>query len=198
MMYSIPIKPAKTEIVIKKSRFIACADQIVSREAAMEWLGALKKEHPDARHHCWAYLIGHPNCASNVGMGDDGEPSGTAGKPILNVLNHRGVGDVMVVVVRYFGGIKLGTGGLTRAYSQATTAVMDVLLTEQQVEKVCIQVTCLFALESFVRHWVEKLGGQVLERIYGAGVEMKLSIPVTERPALTEKLGSRGSLIKSL
>ncbi len=197
-MYSIPIKPAKTEIVIKKSRFIACADQIVSREAAMEWLDALKKEHPDARHHCWAYLIGHPNCASNAGMGDDGEPSGTAGKPILNVLNHRGVGDVMVVVVRYFGGIKLGTGGLTRAYSQATTAVMDVLLTEQQVEKVCVQVTCLFALESFVRHWVEKLGGQVLERIYGAGVEMKLSIPVTERSALTEKLGSRGALIKSL
>ena len=197
-MYSIPIKPAKTEIVIKKSRFIACADQIVSREAAMEWLDALKKEHPDARHHCWAYLIGHPNCASNAGMGDDGEPSGTAGKPILNVLNHRGVGDVMVVVVRYFGGIKLGTGGLTRAYSQATTAVMDVLLTEQQVEKVCVQVTCLFALESFVRHWVEKLGGQVLERIYGAGVEMKLFIPVTERSALTEKLGSRGALIKSL
>jgi len=152
MSYSIPVEAATAEIVIKKSRFIAHAKPVVSRETAMIWLREMKERYPDARHHCWAYLIGNPNCAINAGMGDDGEPSGTAGKPILNVLTHKDVGDVMVIVVRYFGGIKLGAGGLTRAYSQATQAVMEILPTEQQVEMVTIQLVCDFALEQKVRY----------------------------------------------
>jgi putative IMPACT (imprinted ancient) family translation regulator len=92
MSYPIPAERARAEIEIKKSRFIAYADYVESREQAMQMLAELKATYPDARHHCWAYLLGDPSCASNAGMGDDGEPSGTAGKPILNVLQHKDVG----------------------------------------------------------------------------------------------------------
>jgi len=115
----IPQATAQAEIEIKKSRFIGLAKQINDREQGMLWLAKVKATYPDARHHCWAYLLGNPSCATNAGMGDDGEPSGTAGKPILNVLQHKGVGDIMLIVVRYFGGIKLGAGGLNRTYGQA-------------------------------------------------------------------------------
>lgn len=104
MAYAVPAERTRAEIEIKKSRFIAYAQQVETREQGMQWLAEIKQQYPDARHHCWAYLIGNPSCASNAGMGDDGEPSGTAGKPILNVLQHKGVMDIMVIVVRYFGG----------------------------------------------------------------------------------------------
>lgn len=188
MSYAIPTEEASAEIIIKKSRFIAHAKQIVSREAGMSWLNEVRKTYPDARHHCWAYLIGNPACATNAGMGDDGEPSGTAGKPILNVLNHKGIGDIMIVVVRYFGGIKLGAGGLTRAYGQAAQAVMEVLPSEQQIEMVTIQLVCEFALEQRVRHWVKVLNGDVLKTGYNQQVNMKVSIPQQEQPTFTAQL----------
>lgn len=177
MSYPIPTDLAKAEIEIKKSRFIGYAKGVVSREAAMAWLAEVKAEYPDARHHCWAYLVGNPICASNAGMGDDGEPSGTAGKPILNVLNHKGVGDVMIIVVRYFGGIKLGAGGLTRAYGQAAQAVMEVLPSEQAVEMDEISINCDFALEQQIRHWVGLLDGLVVSVDYAQQVTMLVTVP---------------------
>ena len=188
MSYAIPTEEASAEIIIKKSRFIAHAKQIVSREAGMSWLNEVRKTYPDARHHCWAYLIGNPACATNAGMGDDGEPSGTAGKPILNVLNHKGIGDIMIIVVRYFGGIKLGAGGLTRAYGQAAQAVMEVLPSEQQIEMVTIQLVCEFALEQRVRHWVKILSGDILKIDYTQQVEMKASVPCENSLTLIAQL----------
>lgn len=177
MTYRIPSNQPCAEIEIKKSRFIAYAKGISTREEGMAWLETLKAQYPDARHHCWAYLIGNPKCAANAGMGDDGEPSGTAGKPILNVLNHKNVGDVMICVVRYFGGIKLGAGGLTRAYGQAAQAVMEVLLVEQQISMVQIAVTCEFSQEQWVRHCCTKLEAQVVEVNYFTKVELQLEVP---------------------
>ena len=177
MSYSIPTQQAIAEIEIKKSRFIAYAQHIKTREQGMQWLEAIKKQYPDARHHCWAYLLGNPNCASNAGMGDDGEPSGTAGKPILNVLQHKLVGDIMIIVVRYFGGIKLGAGGLTRAYGQAAQSVMEILPTEQQIEKVDLLVTCDFAKEQFVRHLVNLHEGEINEIQYTSQVTIQINLP---------------------
>ncbi len=188
MSYLIPVALAKAEVVIKKSRFIAYAKPIVSREAGMNWLVEIKKSYPDARHHCWAYLIGNPQCASNAGTGDDGEPSGTAGKPMLNVLNHKNIGDVMVIVVRYFGGIKLGAGGLARAYGQATQAVMEVLCTEERTEMVCISLTCDFALEQKIRYWIDNMGGKVLKIDYTQQVEMNVSAPSKDKLLLVSLL----------
>ncbi len=190
MNYPVPTEQAFTEIMIKKSRFIAYARHIVSREAGMIWLTQIKTEYPDARHHCWAYMIGRPHCATNAGMGDDGEPSGTAGKPILNVLNHKGIGDVMIIVVRYFGGIKLGAGGLTRAYSQAAQAVMEILPTEQQVLMEGIHIECDFSLEQQVRHWTTQVEGSVNEVNYTPKVQMQLRIPQDKTQDFIEQLES--------
>lgn len=177
MAYDTPAAEALAEIEIKKSRFIAHARRIDDRQAAMAWLAELKAAYPDARHHCWAYLLGDPARASSAAMGDDGEPSGTAGKPILNVLQHKGVGDVMLVVVRYFGGIKLGAGGLTRAYGQAAQAVMEALPIERREPRTTLTVRCGFAREQGVRHWLSLRDGEVLRVDYGQDVRMQLELP---------------------
>ena len=180
MSYPIPEQQAVAEIEIKKSRFIAYARHIVSRETGMAWLEEIKAEYPDARHHCWAYQLGNPHCATNAGMGDDGEPSGTAGKPILKVLQHKGIGDVMIIVVRYFGGIKLGAGGLTRAYGQAAQAVMEILPTMERIPMTELQVTCDFALEQNVRHWLNQSNGELKQVDYRQQVTLTLEIPDSE------------------
>ena len=119
MSYPVPDTPLEVLFEVKKSKFFAFAACTPDRETAMQYLAAKRAEYPDARHHCWAYLLGNPHSPTSAAMSDDGEPSGTAGKPILNVLQHKGVGDITIIVTRYFGGIKLGAGGLVRAYSSA-------------------------------------------------------------------------------
>ncbi|MBN2646805.1 MAG: YigZ family protein [Thiotrichales bacterium] len=190
MSYPIPAAQARAEIEIKKSRFIAYACGIESREQGQQWLESLKAQYPDARHHCWAYLLGDPQYAVSAGMGDDGEPSGTAGKPILNVLQHKGVGDIMLVVVRYFGGIKLGAGGLTRAYGQAAQAVMAQLLIEERVAQKRLLISCDFAQEQLLRHWCQQVEGGVEQVHYHQQVEMGLQIPVKHLPAFLAQLES--------
>jgi len=190
--YPIPTEQAVAEIEIKKSRFVAYAQGVQSRADGMNWLTQIKAQYPDARHHCWAYLIGNPSCAANAGMGDDGEPSGTAGKPILNVLNHKGIGDVMIIVVRYFGGIKLGAGGLTRAYGQAAQAVIDVLPIKQQVEVTVYIVQCDFGMEQQIRHWVGVFEGVVVDVAYAQRVSLTLQIPLELCEVMQQKLDAYG------
>jgi uncharacterized YigZ family protein len=194
MSYPIPQAQAQAEIEIKKSRFIGLAKHIASREAGMQWLAEVKATYPDARHHCWAYLLGNPTCATNAGMGDDGEPSGTAGKPILNVLQHKGIGDIMLIVVRYFGGIKLGAGGLTRAYGQAAQAVMSILPIQTFIPMKNLVIRCDYAQEQSVRHWVALAQGSVLTVDYQAPLSMLVSIPETELNALTQHLQALANL----
>lgn len=196
MSYPIPTQQTVAEIEIKKSRFIAYATHITSREAGMTWLADIKAQFPDARHHCWAYQIGNPNCATNAGMGDDGEPSGTAGKPILNVLQHKKIGDVMICVVRYFGGIKLGAGGLTRAYGQAAQAVMEILPTEQEVPKIQLQVVCEFAQEQPLRHWLSLVSGEILSVDYQQTVTVQVEIPEQEVDGFCQTLDANQCVYK--
>ena len=134
-IYHTIYKGGDGEIVEKKSRFIAEVHPVTSEEEAMEILEQTRKQYWDARHHCWAYIIGRNPAAER--MSDDGEPAGTAGKPILEVIRGRELTNVLVIVTRYFGGIKLGAGGLTRAYSQA---VADALKEANIVEKHLIDV----------------------------------------------------------
>ncbi len=177
MPYPIPTQQSHAEIIIKKSRFISYAKSIKTREEGVIWLDDIRQQYPDARHHCWAYLIGNPSCATNAGMGDDGEPSGTAGKPILNVLQHKGVGDIMIIVVRYFGGIKLGAGGLTRAYGQAAQAVMEVLPTKTEVPRTEFSIQCSFALEQQIRYLCSQAEAEIIKVKYTDNVEIFISIP---------------------
>ena len=118
MNYKTVYQGASAEIVEKKSRFIADVFPVSSAEEATEYLEKVKKQYWDARHHCWAYVIGVENVQERCS--DDGEPSGTAGKPILEVIRGQGLHNVLIVVTRYFGGTLLGTGGLVRAYTAAS------------------------------------------------------------------------------
>lgn len=191
MSYPIPAERGRAEIEIKKSRFIAYADFVETRVQAMTMLEELKAVYPDARHHCWAYLLGNPECASNAGMGDDGEPSGTAGKPILNVLQHKGVGDVMLVVVRYFGGIKLGAGGLTRAYSQAAQAVMENLPVQTFEAQATLQLECGFGDEQVIRHQLELLNGSIVQTEYSEHVLLTIQLPLAAQTDFEAFLANR-------
>ncbi|MCJ8270919.1 MAG: YigZ family protein [Psychrosphaera sp.] len=176
MSYSTPKHFHQFELEIKKSRFIAWADEVTDRQQAMAFLQKAKDAYPDARHHCWAYKVGNPKSPTNAAMSDDGEPSGTAGKPILNVLQHKDVGDVMVIVIRYFGGIKLGAGGLVRAYSGATEKVMSELPIQTHITEIEKTIHVAFAKEQLMRHWLSQNSGRVVEVNYGYDVEMTVAV----------------------
>ena len=175
--YAVPSEVLEKTLLVKKSRFIACAKMISSRDDAKKFLQSKKDEYPDARHHCWAYLIGNPQSATNAAMSDDGEPGGTAGKPILNVIQHKNIGDVMVLVTRYFGGVKLGAGGLTRAYSGATEMVLSELKLKQQVFLSEVFVNCDFSQEQLMRHWAGQYNAQLEVLNYSHQVELKINLP---------------------
>jgi uncharacterized YigZ family protein len=144
----------------KRRRFIAHLWPIKSKEEGFAHFEIIKQEHPEARHHCWAYVIGDPEQALAAGFNDDGEPGGTAGKPMLNVLMQRKVGNVFAVVVRYFGGIKLGAGGLTRAYGQAVSGALDAAELVMVVPTQAVSIQVEFALEQRVRNLLTQQGSE--------------------------------------
>ncbi|MES9955512.1 MAG: YigZ family protein [Sedimenticola sp.] len=172
--YSIPADTVEESIEIKKSRFIARAAYAACKDEVTAFVEQARGDHPEARHVCWAYLLGNPASASNAGMNDDGEPSGTAGKPILNVIQHKGIGDIVVVVIRYFGGIKLGAGGLVRAYSGAAEAAVSVLPLRQLIPQSTFSVDLDFSQEQPLRHWASIHGCQVADIAYGERVRAGL------------------------
>ena len=178
MTYPVPAKQVETLYEIKKSKFIACAGFANSRESAMALLDSVKQRYPDARHHCWAYVFGNPNSPSSAAMADDGEPSGTAGKPILNVLQHKDIGDIMIIVTRYFGGIKLGASGLVRAYSAAAQQAIDALEVRQEIKLEPLSVDIDFKHEQFVRHLVEQAQGKIANCNYASSVVINVELPL--------------------
>ncbi len=125
--YSVPASDIEIQEVIKNSQFITRIYNKDSAEAAKQQIKRLKQDFPEASHHCWAYIVGNPKSTTLIGCSDDGEPSGTAGKPMLQVLQHADIGDILAVCTRYFGGTKLGTGGLARAYGGGVKQAIDSL-----------------------------------------------------------------------
>jgi uncharacterized YigZ family protein len=164
------------EIDIRKSRFIALAIPVADRAAAMLELDALRVQHPGATHVCWALLAG-----GESGMSDDGEPSGTAGRPILEVLRHHEVDGVLAAVVRYYGGIKLGAGGLVRAYTDAIATTMQLAERIERVALGLLQVEVDYADEARVRRWVEQVGHALDEPGYGMTVRLSIQMPLAVR-----------------
>ncbi len=179
--------PAHHELVIKKSRFIACIEPVAGREEAQARVAALKAEHPDAAHVCWALLAGGQSAAH-----DDGEPSGTAGRPMLEVLRHQQLEGVMASVVRYFGGVKLGAGGLVRAY---TDAVAQALLKVEKVPLIpqtTLVCTVPYALEGMVRREVDLAKAQLLKVEHSSGVCLTFSLPQSEAESMVVRLNDLG------
>ncbi|QJR82743.1 YigZ family protein [Alteromonas pelagimontana] len=197
MTYPIPAQRNEVRLEIKKSKFFASAGFADTREAAMAMLDDLQHQYPDARHHCWAYILGNPESPASAAMSDDGEPSGTAGKPILNVLQHKNIGDIMLVVTRYFGGIKLGAGGLVRAYSAAAQQAIELLPVQQQIAMRSVTLCTDFRHEQYLRHWVELQQGKIKDCIYREQVVMTLALPAPAFEALPDLTGSLGCTILS-
>lgn len=176
--YLIPAKAIEHCYEIKKSRFIARVCLAENRQQAMLVLQQAKVDYKDARHHCWAYLLGDPKQASSAAFSDDGEPSGTAGKPMLNVLNHRGIGNIMVVISRYFGGVKLGAGGLVRAYSAATQLAVEQTPTLLRVAKIQVLLCCDYAIEPDLRRFIRAQTGDIISSDYQQQVSFVLDLPI--------------------
>jgi len=190
--YPIPAGFLERETEIKKSRFIARVAPVSSRDEVKAWLEQARNDHPDARHICWAYQIGRPGAAAEAAMNDDGEPSGTAGKPILSVIQHKDLGDVLVMVIRYFGGIKLGAGGLVRAYAGATEAVLSGVERVIQQPMSQVTVTMTFADEQPLRHWCDQNGAEIGNVGYSAGVTADVSLVEERNQEFTAFCDARG------
>lgn len=179
--------PVHSELVIKKSRFIGSVESVPDRASALSRVAQLRAEHPTATHVCWALMAGGQSAAN-----DDGEPGGTAGRPMLEVLRHQDLEGVLATVVRYYGGTPLGAGGLVRAY---TDAVAQALL---QAEKMpVIRTTTLrcvipYALEGWLRRELEAHDAQLLEAVHGEGVDIRLQLPQSQAAALTARLNDAG------
>ncbi|ALT79040.1 IMPACT family protein [Paucibacter sp. KCTC 42545] len=179
--------PVHSEVIIKKSRFIACVERMADRQSATERVAALRAEHPGAVHVCWALLAGGQSAAV-----DDGEPSGTAGRPMLDVLRHQDLEGVLATVVRYWGGCKLGAGGLVRAY---TDAVAQALLKAEKIPLVrqqTLRCTLPYAFEGLLRRELENAGAQLLAVAHGSQVEASFSLPQSAAADLVLRLNEAG------
>ena len=180
-------RPVHSELLIKKSRFIGCVQPVAGRAEAQQVVDALRAEHPGAAHVCWALLAGGQSAAN-----DDGEPGGTAGRPMLEVLRHQQLEGVLATVVRYFGGVKLGAGGLVRAY---TDAVAQALL---QADKLPLRRTLQFAcrvpysLEGWVRRVLLEAGANLGEVRHEEAVEIAFSVTEDAAEALQARLNESG------
>lgn len=181
------IVPVQHELLIKKSRFIACVQPMTDRAAAQKIVAQLWAQHPQAAHVCWALLAGGQSAAV-----DDGEPSGTAGRPMLDVLRHQDLEGVLATVVRYFGGVKLGAGGLVRAY---TDSVAQALLKAEKIAIIkqrFLICTAPYAMEGMIRRELESSGAQLENVAHGNDVHFEFSLPDTAAEALIVRLNESG------
>lgn len=179
--------PAHHELIVKKSRFIACVQPAADRAAAVAIVHALKAQHPGAAHVCWALLAGGQSAAV-----DDGEPSGTAGRPMLEVLRHQQLDAVLATVVRYFGGVKLGAGGLVRAYTDAVAQAL--LKADKRPLQRMVQLACCvpYALEGLVRRELEAADATLLGVDHAALVTLRFALPDNAAEVLQERLNASG------
>lgn len=175
--YYIPSETVSTETEVKKSKFIATITTVTSKEEALSFFQKIRGQYTGANHNCFAYIVGDPKSSVELGFNDDGEPSGTAGKPMLGVLQHNNIGNVAVMVTRFFGGTKLGTGGLVRAYSAAVKMAIAKVSLNEFVQSSCMQVSIPFEFESTVRHLLAILNLTVIESKHSEDVSIKVDVP---------------------
>lgn len=180
--YTLP-SPLQAHIEIRKSRFIGLVIPVENRESAMLQLQTVREQHPGAAHICWALLAG-----GQSGMSDDGEPSGTAGRPILEVLRHHELDGVLGVVVRYYGGIKLGTGGLVRAYTDAVALALKDAERIERVTRTELTVEIHYADEARVRRWLEQRHYALVQSAHEAMVTLIIRLPSNELSAARNDL----------
>jgi uncharacterized YigZ family protein len=177
--YQVPAQAHQVELEIKRSKFLTFAAPAVNRQEADDFIRSLRGQHPQANHVCCAYIAGAPNTTIRS-MSDDGEPSGTAGMPMLKVLEYSGYGDIVVAVVRYFGGTKLGTGGLQRAYSDAVSLVLTDLPIKLKVARTTLQLTYDYSYDGSISRLLERYDVEGIVPNYAQQVTLMLAIASNE------------------
>jgi uncharacterized YigZ family protein len=185
--YSIPLNEIRREQVVVNSRFIATLAPVFSLEEARAFIARIKKEFADASHNVPAYIIGGGNTVTEY-FSDDGEPSGTAGRPALAVLRGSGLGDVAAVITRYFGGTLLGTGGLVKAYTESTQMVVNAV---ERGRRIPVHVAMLAVPYNFLerlRLVVARQEGEILEEDFGGDITMTMQFPVSSFEAFQSEL----------
>ena len=171
--YLVPTEFGEDEFYEKKSHFIGRAWPVESEEEALEKIQAMKKQHNDATHNCWAYIIKD----GAVRFSDDGEPGGTAGMPMLQVLQREGLYNIVCVVTRYFGGILLGAGGLVRAYTKGAKIAVDAAGKSMKRVWTVVYLPCPYTFYERVKLLIGEFGGIIRETEFGAEVELELLFP---------------------
>jgi uncharacterized YigZ family protein len=199
-MYKIPAKLYRTEETIKRSRFIASVAHASTEEDAKAFISIIKNEFPDATHHCWAYVAGPPGDTARIGMSDDGEPHGTAGKPILTVLLHSEIGEIVAVVTRYFGGTKLGKGGLVRAYSGSVKNALAGLSIKEKRDIITLTAILDYSRIAAVKQMIDSFNSEIIEEKYEADVSFKIELPKNNKDsfirAITDLTGGKILIMK--
>jgi len=197
--YRVPSAEAEFELKEKGSRFIARVIPVASEEQAEARIHALRKAEHDATHHCTAFRLGAD--ADLYRSNDDGEPSGTAGAPILRQIEGCELTDILVVVTRYYGGTKLGTGGLIRAYGAAASGALDATPVRTKVLRERLAVVFAYDDTSPAMHTINRFDGEVTDSDYGVGTRLVVAIPRSKvdafRDAFTNALGGRGRIEKA-
>ncbi len=192
----VPAEPVSVSEEIKKSRFITFIAHTDGVAAAKAFVEDIRAQHPDARHHCWAWVAGAPNDSQQLGFSDDGEPAGTAGKPILAQLMGRGIGEVTAVVVRYYGGVKLGTGGLVKAYGGGVQLALNQLSTVLKVPLTEYTLRCDYAQLAGIEALLKQFDGIIVHSEFQAAIRLKVALPEKYQADFSLRLKdfSRGSL----
>lgn len=191
--YSKPAAQQRFELEIKRSRFITTIVPVVNKREGLQAIAAIRQELPDANHHCWAMVAATPDDVYQQDQSDDGEPKGTAGKPMLNVLTHSDLGNIVVVVTRYFGGIKLGAGGLVRAYTAAVTTALTQLETEIQFVRDNRQMTLPYSQLDTFEHWLQSTHIAITDKEFTDHILLDLAVPKSELPTLEMKAAELGA-----
>ena len=186
--YPIPGRVHRVEEVIQRSRFLTAVAHAPDADAAHAFVASIRDEFPDATHHCWAFVAGPPGSTTRIGMSDDGEPHGTAGRPMLTALLHSGVGEIVAVCTRWYGGVKLGTGGLSRAYSGGVVLALESLPRDERVERAEVEVSVGYPDVDAVRRYVAEEDFVVVSEDFGAEVRLVLGVPVEETDALRARV----------
>jgi len=188
LRYAIPSRIYRVEELIQRSRFITTAAHAPDANAANAFVDSVRELFPDATHHCWAFVAGPPGSTAHIGMSDDGEPHGTAGRPMLTVLLHSGVGEVVTVCTRYFGGVKLGTGGLSRAYAGGVKLLLQTLPTELKIKRAHVSVRVAYPHVESLQRLLDDLEVVVEHEEYGEEVRYQIAVPVMTLETLREQL----------
>ncbi|ROR04672.1 IMPACT family protein [Erwinia sp. JUb26] len=194
--WEVPAESCSYSEEIKKSRFITLLAHTDGVEAARAFVQQIKQAHPTARHHCWAWVAGAPDDSQKLGFSDDGEPSGTAGKPMLAQLMGNNIGEITAVVVRYYGGIQLGTGGLVKAYGGGVQQALRVLTRKIKVPMLNFLLVCDYAQLGDIERMITRFDGLLLNSEFLQNITLTLALPHAQIVDFSQNLSdfSRGLL----